>query len=158
VLLGQRDDSRPVRRAMLIDSSPGRDVNQDGGFADANAVISRDATARKPTPAAKAQPKAKAKAAAKAKPAGKLRPEQAAAMPSHGIAHALYEGDFKLILDIAHDAPAALYDLKNDLAEQKNLIADPAHADRAQRMEATYRAIRASKRSVDLIAAPREQP
>ena len=45
------------------------------------------------------------------------------------------------------------YDLKNDLAEQKNLIAEPAHADRVKRMEATYRAIRASKRSVDIIAA-----
>ena len=62
-------------------------------------------------------------------------------MPSHGMAHALYEGDFKLMLDVNNDAPAALYDLKNDLAEQKNLIAEPAHADRVKRMEATYRAI-----------------
>jgi len=72
-------------------------------------------------------------------------------MASHGIAHALYEGDFKLVLDVKNDAPAALYDLKNDLGEQKNLIAERAHADRVKRMEAIYRAIRASKRSVDTI-------
>jgi arylsulfatase A-like enzyme len=160
VLLGQRDDTRPVRRAMLIDSSPGRDVNQDGGFADASVVLTRNATAagtRKPTPAARPQSKAKAKA--RANPAtkatsAKLRPDEAAAMPSHGIAHALYEGDFKLILNIPRDAPAALYDLKNDRGEQKNLIAEPAHADRVQRMEATYRAIRASQRSADILANP----
>jgi len=87
-----------------------------------------------------------------------MRPEEAAKMPSHGIAHALYEGDFKLMLDVNNDAPAALYDLKNDLAEQKNLIADPAHAERVKRLEATYRAIRASKRSVDIIAAPSAHP
>ena len=39
------------------------------------------------------------------------------------------------MLDISNDAPAALYDLKNDLAEQKNLIADPAHAERVKRMD-----------------------
>lgn len=157
VLLGQRDDSRPVRRAMLIDSSPGRDVNQDGGFTDASVVLTREGTvaaAKKQTPAAKPAAKGKGAAKGKAKGAGKMRPEEAAKMPSHGIAHALYEGDFKLMLDIHNDAPAALYNLKNDLAEQKNLIADPAHAERVKRMEATYRAIRASKRSVDIITAP----
>ncbi|MCX6909299.1 MAG: sulfatase-like hydrolase/transferase, partial [Verrucomicrobia bacterium] len=161
VLLGQRDDSRPVRRVMLIDSSPGRDVNQDGGFTDASVVLTREGTVaatRKQAPAAKAQARAKGKAAAKGKGAGKIRPDEAAKMPSHGIAHAIYEGDFKLMLDVNNDAPDALYDLKNDLAEQKNLIAEPAQAERVKRMEATYRAIRASKRSVDIIAAPLAQP
>jgi hypothetical protein len=45
------------------------------------------------------------------------------------------------------DKPAALYDLANDLAEQKNFVDDPAHAERVQRMEKLYRDIRASIRS-----------
>jgi len=161
VLLGQRDDTQPVRRAMLIDSSPGRDVNQDGGFTDASVVLTREGTVaatRTQAPAAKAQARAKGKAAAKGKGAGKRRPADLEALPSQGIAHAIYEGDFKLMLDVNKDAPAALYDLKHDLVEQKNLIAEPAHAERVKRMEAIYRAIRASKRSVDIIAAPPAQP
>lgn len=157
VLLGQRDDRQPVRRAMLIESSPGRDVNQDGGFTNATVVITRDGpggTKRQQSIDAKA----KAKAARKGKGAAKARPAELAALPSQGIAHALYEGDFKLMLDVKYDAPTALYDLKHDLAEQKNLIGDPSHAGRVKRMEATYRAIRASKRSVDIIAAPSTQP
>ena len=62
--------------------------------------------------------------------------------------HALYEGDWKLITDIK-DQPAALYDLKNDLAERHNLIADDAHAARVKAMEKLYREIRASKRSAN---------
>lgn len=76
VLLGQRDDSCPVRRAMLIDSSPGRDVNQDGGFTDASVVLTREGTVAatlKQAPAAKPRPRGKAKAP------GKVRPEEAAA-------------------------------------------------------------------------------
>ena len=159
VWLGQRDDARPVRRAMLIESSPGRDVNQDGGFTEANVVLTQEGTReamRKQAPAADAR--AEAQAAPKRKGPAKPRPADLAALPSHGIAHAIYEGDFKLMLDVKHDAPAALYDLKNDLAEQKNLLGEPAQADRVKRMEATYRSIRTSKRSVDIIAAPSAQP
>ena len=39
------------------------------------------------------------------------------------------------------------YNLAEDLAEQKNLLNDPAHAGRVKRMEKLYREIRASKRS-----------
>ena len=41
---------------------------------------------------------------------------------SQGMAHALREGPWKLVLDIERDKPAALYNLAEDLAEQKNLI------------------------------------
>ena len=67
------------------------------------------------------------------------------------MAHALREGPWKLVLDIANDKPAALYNLDDDLTEQKNLLAEPAQADRVARMERLYREIRASKRST---AAP----
>jgi arylsulfatase A-like enzyme len=155
VLLGRRDDSQPVRRAMLIDSSAGRDVDQDGGYTDASVALTKEEAAdavRQRAISARAAGKGKTKGA------GKPRPDKLAAMPSNGIAHALYEGDFKLMLDIPHDAPAALYHLKNDPTEQKNLIDDPEQAGRIKNMEATYRAIRASKRSVEIIAAPTARP
>jgi len=50
------------------------------------------------------------------------------------------------VLDI-QDRPAALYNLAEDLTELKNLIKDPAQAQRVKRMERLYRNIRASKRS-----------
>ena len=70
---------------------------------------------------------------------------------SDGMAHALREGPWKLVFNIEHDKPVALYNLDDDLAEQKNLIADAAQADRIQRMEKLYREIRASKRSVPVV-------
>ena len=63
------------------------------------------------------------------------------------MAHALREGPWKLVFDIEHDAPAALYNLADDLTEQKNLIGEPAQKDRVARMEKLYREIRGSKRS-----------
>lgn len=45
------------------------------------------------------------------------------------------------------DEPAALYNLADDLTEQKNLIAEPAQAERVKHMEQLYREMRASKRS-----------
>ena len=77
VLLGQRDDTRPVRRAMLIESSPGRDVNQDGGFADASMHSlcegTPDACANKPLPP-RPKPRRKAKRLPKARAQPKSRP------------------------------------------------------------------------------------
>ena len=63
------------------------------------------------------------------------------------MAHALREGQWKLVFDIEHDQPVALYHLGDDLAEKKNLIAEAAQADRVKQMEKLYREIRASKRS-----------
>ena len=117
VLLGQKDDSNPVRRSMLIQSSPGKDVF--------------------PSDKSMSNPKGK--------------------MASDGIAHAVYEGDWKLLINIGQDMPAALYDLKIDIAEKNNLIADPAQSERVQRMEKTYREIRASKRSASITASPANQ-
>lgn len=62
------------------------------------------------------------------------------------MAHTLRQGPWKLVFDIA-DKPAALYQLDDDLSEKNNLIADPANAERVQRMEKFYREIRSSKRS-----------
>ena len=59
----------------------------------------------------------------------------------------LREGPWKLVFDIEHDAPAALYHLADDLTEQKNLIGEAAQQDRVARMEMLYREIRGSKRS-----------
>lgn len=143
VLLGQRDDRRPVRSHLLVDSSVGRDAMDDGGFADGSVIMDMDG-ARKVAARPKAAPKAGGKA--KGKAARRPNPNELATLPSHGIAHALYEGDFKLVFDIK-DQPAALYDLKADIAEQKNLIGEAAQVERVERMTRVYREIRASKRS-----------
>jgi arylsulfatase A-like enzyme len=65
---------------------------------------------------------------------------------SHGMAHALREGDWKLTIDM-QDEPAALYNLKSDLAEKNNRIAESSQQARVKRMMEAYRAIRSSKRS-----------
>jgi hypothetical protein len=63
------------------------------------------------------------------------------------MAHALREGPWKLTFNL-QDKPVALYNLAEDLAEQKNRIDDPPQADRVKRMDQLYRDIRKSKRSL----------
>ncbi|MBN2505720.1 MAG: sulfatase-like hydrolase/transferase [Verrucomicrobia bacterium] len=132
VLLGQRGDDQPVRQTLLIQSSPGRDAFTEGRGAAAT-------------------PKAKTKAKRAADKKARTQQQRQAARTgagtgSHGMAHALREGPWKLVMNI-QDQPAALYNLDNDLAERNNLIQEPAHAERVQRMEKAYRDIRASQRS-----------
>ena len=62
------------------------------------------------------------------------------------MAHALREGEWKLTIDM-QDEPAALYDLKSDLKEKDNRIAEASQQARVKRMLEAYRAIRSSKRS-----------
>jgi arylsulfatase A-like enzyme len=62
------------------------------------------------------------------------------------MAHAIYEGDWKLVIDMK-DQAVALYNLRADLPEQKNRIADPGQAERVKQMEKIYREIRASRKA-----------
>lgn len=139
VLLGKRGDDKPVRETLLIQSSPGRDALTEG-IADQEQELIRQAKAagKKITPAErqKAHNRVFNQLAKKGERSG-----------SDGMAHALREGPWKLVFDIEHDAPAALYNLADDLTEQKNLIADDAQKERISRMEKIYRDIRSSKRS-----------
>jgi arylsulfatase A-like enzyme len=141
VLLGSRGDDQPVREALLIQSSPGRDA----------------LTEAKPAtkPARKGQRLKPNEQQAAANRAWNEAAKKGAGSGSHGMAHALRQGPWKLVFDIANDKPAALYQLDDDLSEKHNLIADPAHAGRVQRMEKLYREIRASKRSTP--AAPESE-
>lgn len=135
VLTGQRDDSQPVRASLLVQSSPGRNAFDDGGIkggpltGQEKKVSSVELHGKEPDGDKSVKKKIKK---------GRF--------PSDGMAHAIYQGDWKLITDI-EDKPAALYDLKNDPAEHSNLIADPSQAERVKAMEKTYREIRASKQS-----------
>jgi arylsulfatase A-like enzyme len=138
VLLGQRGDDQPVRQTLLIQSSPGRD-----------ALAERDPEVPKP---AKGAPKrtAQERQAAMNKAWNEIA-KKGAKSGSDGMAHALREGPWKLVFNIEHDKPVALYNLADDLTEQQNLIADAAQAERIQRMEKLYREIRGSKRSVPVV-------
>ncbi len=140
VLLGSRGDDQPVRRTLLIQSSPGRDALAD--------------KAPDPPPAARDQARAPGARRAAINRHWNQLARKGARSGSHGMAHALREGPWKLVFDIEHDRPAALYNLAEDRAETSNLIADPAHAGRIQQMERLYRGIRSSTRSTERPFAP----
>ena len=140
VLTGQRDDSQPVRGNLLIQSSPGRDAFDDDGI-KGGPLTGKEQKIKGAELHGKS---ADADTAAADKSAKRKLKKQGS--PSDGMAHALYEGDWKLIINI-EDKPAALYDLKADILEAHNLIAESTQAERVQRMEKSYRDIRASKRS-----------
>jgi arylsulfatase A-like enzyme len=128
VLLGARDDHQPVRQDLLVQSSPNRDADDDGGFSSADIEINA-------AEGVKASHKAD----------GKKRLAKHAA--SDYMAHALIEGDWKLVMAMT-DQPAALYNLAEDLTEQKNMLNDPTHAERVKQMTQRYRDIRSSKHSI----------
>jgi arylsulfatase A-like enzyme len=126
VLLGQRGDDLPVRHTLLVQSCPGRDAFDEAKW----------------EPEAKWLPKI-------------LRPGNApprSVPASDGMAHALYDGHWKLVLNLA-DEPASLYDLNRDPGELSNLIGQPSQSARVRDMEAAYRAIRTSPRSAELSRA-----
>jgi arylsulfatase A-like enzyme len=120
VLLGHRGDDRPVRATLLVQSCPGRDAFSEGDW----------------HPDAKVLPPLRA-------PPGPVLPA------SDRMAHALYEGAWKLVFD-RRDLPAALYDLATDPGERRNLVSQPDESDKVLRLEKSYRAIRASARSAEL--------
>ncbi len=134
VLTGKQDDTQPVRRHLLVQSSPGRDAFADGGIK--GGPLTGKEQKRSTSELFGAEPDAGGKTV--------KRQLKKSGRGSDGMAHALYIGDWKLVTDIA-DEPVALYDLKNDPAERDNRITEPAQAIRTQEMTATYRAIRGSK-------------
>lgn len=141
VLLGKRGDDRPVRETLLIQSSPGRDAFTEGIEDNESQFIAGKKKAggkKNMTPEERKRAKNQAfnQLAKKGEKSG-----------SDGMAHALREGPWKLVFDIEHNAPVALYNLDDDLTEQKNLIADEAQKERVARMDKIYRNIRGSKRS-----------
>ncbi|MBN2451697.1 MAG: sulfatase-like hydrolase/transferase [Lentisphaeria bacterium] len=133
VLAGQRGDDQPVRGTLLLQSSPGRDAF----------------TEKDPEPLAG---EARGKIPPNERQAAKNRAwntiaRKGANSGSDGMAHALREGPWKLVLDIEHNRPVALYNLDEDLAETRNRFSEPQQAERIRRMEQAYRDIRASARS-----------
>ncbi len=136
VLIGKRDDTQPVRKNLLVQSAPGRDAFDDGGIK--GGPLTGKEPKRDTAELFGKEPDAGGKA-------GK-RQLKKNGTTSDGMAHALYDGDWKLVLDIA-DKPAGLFDLKNDLAERNNLIGDPSQVERVKAMEKTCQETRASKAS-----------
>ena len=135
VLLGRSDDSQPVRQALLVQSTDGGGAFDDGG--NKGGPLTGNETARNENEIFVASRR-------------KNFPNQSG---SGGMAHAVYCGDWKLTLGI-DDEPAALYNLAADLAEQHNLLAVPAHAERVTEMTLLYRQMRKSQRSVPMPSLP----
>jgi arylsulfatase A-like enzyme len=134
VLLGKRGDDQPVRQTLLIQSSPGRDA-----LMEREPQLPKAQTGARPRTNQErqnAQNRAWNEIAKKGVKSG-----------SDGMAHALREGPWKLVFNIEHDQPVALYNLAADLGEQQNLFAEPAQKERVKRMESMYREIRGSRRS-----------
>ena len=129
VLLARSDDSTPVRQYLLVDAGKGYDAMDDGG-------------PKPPGSPPKGSPPVTIQL--------NYTPAELA-LSSHGMAHAIYEGRWKLVFDIS-DQPATLYDLEGDPAERQNLAGDAAYAGRIQRMTEAYRGLRASKRSTAVAA------
>jgi arylsulfatase A-like enzyme len=167
VFTGKQGDDHPARATLLVQSSPGRGAFSEGRIdlasfeklrpeeyakAVAKAEGRTGQVAKKKQAAKKAANTDQAKAALKAaRKADAKAPQRIAGrfvdeLPSHAMAHAVLDGQWKLVLGI-DDQPAALYDLKADLKETTNLIGDAAQADRVKQLEARYREIRSSKRS-----------
>jgi arylsulfatase A-like enzyme len=138
VLFGKRGDDQPVRQTLLLQSSPGRD-----------AFIETEPALRKLEASAPRRTQQERQAAVNK--AWNEIAKKGAKSGSDGMAHALREGPWKLVFNIQHDKPVALYNLADDLAEKNNLFAHPAQADRVARMEKLYREIRASKRSTRAV-------
>ncbi len=141
VLLGRRGDDQPVRQHLLIQSSPGRDAFTEG------------APELPPQPAGAPRLTWPEREAATNRAWNQIA-RKGAQSGSDGMAHALREAQWKLVFDIEHNAPAALYNLADDLAEQRNLLGDAAQADRVRTMTALYREIRASRRSTPAAFDP----
>lgn len=141
VLLGKRGDDQPVRETLLIQSCPGRDAFTEGLDAQGHSQ------AEKPKPAAGGKRMTAEERRKSTNQAFNQIARKGAKSGSHGMAHALRAGPWKLVFDIEHDAPAALYHLADDLTEQKNLLGEAAQKERVERMEKLYREIRSSKRS-----------
>jgi arylsulfatase A-like enzyme len=140
VLFGRPVDSRPARSSLLVQAADGGGPFDDGGIkggplTGTEPVIGHEnelfLASRKQNPPNKSG--------------------------SDGMAHAVLAGDWKLTLGL-DDQPAALYYLSNDPAERTNLLAEPAQQARVKEMTATYRKIRASKRSVPSQASLRPAP
>lgn len=124
VLLGQVDDSSPVRQTMLVQSSLGRGAYADGG-AKANG------------PPLKNWKKNKNKKETNKKKKKKKKDE---------LAFAVYDGDWKLILH-EKGRPAALFNLDQDLGEENNLIKQPDQKERISHMVSIFEKIRSSSHS-----------
>ncbi len=133
VLTGERDDSAPVRQQLLVQSSPGRDAFDDGGV-KGGPLTGQEVKRSSLELHGKDEDGDKAEKR-------KLKRNNPA---SDGMAHALYEGSWKFVLNI-QDQPAALYDLKDDPTEANNLLTDSNQSERVKRLERLYRELRATR-------------
>jgi len=81
-----------------------------------------------------------------------------AAEESLGLTRAFHDGWWKMIFDVpGAGSPVMLFNLRDDPTESRNLIDDPAQAERMKRMEQKYREMMASEGTVQMVLEPLEE-
>lgn len=147
VLTGKQDDSQPVRSTLLIQSHTANDFDDDG------TIKGGPLTGNEKWKSGKILFGHQPREGETMKDVWAREKRLRQGSPSDGMSHAVYDGDWKLLLSIA-DEPAALYNLKDDLIESHNLI--DSYPERVKSMEKMYREIRASEKSSDITSQSRK--
>ena len=138
VLLGQRGDDQPVRQTLLDPEQP-----RPRCAHRTEPATARSSKAGAPKRTAQERQTAQNKAWNEIAKKG-------AKSGSDGMAHALREGPWKLVFNIEHDKPVALYNLADDLGRAEESVRRCRPGGAVKRMEKLYREIRASKRSTSV--------
>ncbi|NPD47860.1 arylsulfatase [Lentimicrobium sp. S6] len=124
ILLGRKDDTEPIRSALLVQSTARHGPLYDGEK-KANAQVFEKPTKKNIDPAVRNAYRRKIKTE---------------------TAYALYDGNWKLIM-YENGQPAELYNLQNDLGEEQNLINKVEYTNRIQEMANAFKKIKASRYS-----------
>ena len=125
ILLGKQSEDKPIRESLLVQSSPGSDIE----FPLSGQVPERFRD--RPNPQNAYQ---------------NFRANQAINDGFDGIAHAVLKDHWKLLFDLK-DQPQFLANLNDDSKEQTNLLENPDNQKRIEEYRAIYKSIRESKRS-----------
>jgi len=125
VLLGKQSEDKPIRESLLVQSSPGSDIE----FPVTGRVPEQFRNRPRPQNAYK-----------------NFLANQAKNEGFDGIAHVVLKDHWKLFFDL-RDQPQFLVNLHSDPKEQTNLLENSDQQKRIEEHQAIYKSIRESKRS-----------
>ncbi|MDR1491506.1 MAG: sulfatase-like hydrolase/transferase [Planctomycetaceae bacterium] len=126
VLLGTQSEDQPIRESLLVQSSPGSDIE----FPLTSKVPEEFRNRPRPEQAFR-----------------NSRAKAAQDKGFDGIGHAVLKNHWKLLFGL-EDEPQFLVNLERDPKEATNLVERPRQQNRVEELKAIYKSIRESKRSV----------